>query len=296
MFCLPLQSQQSLALECSICVEQYSQDFFHNPRSLRCGHTFCTKCLMKIMTTKGMKCPVCSKWHNLQRPDVMQLPPNYAVMEIVKHQVEPVENQATAQPKCEACKEVSATVVCLDCFPGSQFLFCDGCDSKEHNRPFAPVRRHRRFPIDNPPPAHIICTRHRGNRAIMFSVNLNQFACEECKQSPDWISRADQFEPVQEVVRRWRTQAQKLNQYSRDVVDKLTGSKRSLSRIIHELNPSASTAKSQIQKTFGELMDIIQERQQNLLKYVEEEVSYVNWEQRERKGGDGYNYSDGNGI
>lgn len=269
------QSQQSLALECSICVEQYSQVFDHNPRSLRCGHTFCTKCLFRIMTTRGIKCPVCSKWHNMERPDVQQLPPNYAVMEIVKDYVEPVENQATKQPKCDACNEKPASVVCLDCSPGSQFVFCEGCDSSEHNRPFAPVRRHRRFPIDKPPPAHIICTVHRSNQATLYSVSLSQFACDECKLSQDWVTRGPQFEPLHEAVRRLRTQTQKLNQYSRDVIDRLTGSNRTLSTIIHDLGPSASTAKSQIQKTFGEVMDIIQERQQNLLKYVEDEVSCI---------------------
>ena len=42
-------------ISCTICLEQYK-----HPKVLRCDHTFCQECLIKIVEREGgLKCPVC---------------------------------------------------------------------------------------------------------------------------------------------------------------------------------------------------------------------------------------------
>ncbi|KAJ1667268.1 E3 ubiquitin ligase [Coemansia sp. RSA 1646] len=56
-------SQLEASLQCSICLEPFSQ-----PHSLGCGHTFCMECL-KQWLAQSMQCPTCRS-SALQRPSV----------------------------------------------------------------------------------------------------------------------------------------------------------------------------------------------------------------------------------
>ncbi len=259
-----------------MCAEEYSEEFDRTPRVLRCGHTYCTKCLSRIVMGRSLKCPICSQIHQLPKSSILELSPNYAVLQLTKTDEEGMQRIIRkTMPLCEYCGKVEATMICVDCNPtGVHVRFCSECEWKEHNRPFRPVQRHKRFPIDQVPVEsyRIICSTHHSKDATMYSVCLNQFACEECTMAQDWPTRYQNFEPIDRAVRRLRTEAQRLNQYSKDVLNSLASAESNLSKIVYELGPSVSNAKSQIQTTFSEILTAIQERQQKLLKYVEEEV------------------------
>ena len=258
-----------------MCVEQYGQDFNHTPRILRCGHTFCTRCLTRLMTPKGAKCPVCNNVHPLDQPNVMQLPPNYAVMQILKTSDDSAspEVQTLPKPDCEYCKKNPAEKVCIDCSPGAQVKFCVQCDSEWHNRPFPPVQRHRRYPINQLPTLTPTCSTHRSNEATLYSFQLNEFACSECSASS--VLKHQQFEPIQQAVLKLRSRAQRLNQYSQEVIGRLSQSEVKIGQIVFELAPSVTTAKNEIQATFSNIIDAIQERQQALVKRVDFVVSSI---------------------
>ena len=97
-------------------MEQYGLDFNHMPRVLRCGHTFCTRCLTKLMTPKGVKCPMCTSVHPLDQPNVLHLPPHYAVMQILKTSDDRTDPDVRRlpEPDCEYCKQMPAEKVCID--------------------------------------------------------------------------------------------------------------------------------------------------------------------------------------
>ncbi len=273
---IPVPQNQSLALECSVCAETYNEEFEHTPRVLRCGHTFCTKCLTRIVVGRTIKCPICNQLHKLLKANVLELSPNYAVLQLTKTDDEGMQRIIPqSKPLCEYCSHVPATIVCVDCNPtGEHVKFCAECEWKEHNRPFKPVQRHKRFDINQVPVEmfRIVCSTHHSKTATMYSISLGEFACDECTKALDWETRERLFEPTQTAVERLRTEAQRLNQYSRDVLNNLAAAETELASIIYELSPSASSAKSQIQTTFSEILSAIQERQQKLLKFVEEDV------------------------
>ena len=262
-------------LECSICVESYAEDYDHVPRTLHCGHTFSTNCLMRMISGKGMKCPICSKWHPLQEPDVARIPINFAVLDIVRNIV-PVQNPEEVKgPQCEACRVKPSTIVCLDCSPGSYYRFCVDCDKSEHERGFAPSARHRRRAEGKIPSSiHVFCSEHPKNEATYFSVELNQFACHECTTNPIWVTRSRDFEPIADAVTKLRGNAQRMIQHSREILDRLSDSKRELIDVVNGLGGAGGEAKSSVSKTFGDIIELIQKRQMQLLKYVDEIVSF----------------------
>ena len=273
LFTLP-QDAQTLMFECSICIEQYSTDIGRTPRSLQCGHTFCSECLRILLTSRGVKCPICSIEHPLSSPDVSQIPVNYAVLETLRNITGVSSGQPADEntPRCGVCDKKNAQVVCIDSQPGVKFLFCHLCDQSEHNRPFKPVQGHRRYPIDRVPAPVFTCSRHRDKQANLYSENLKEFACEECKRAPDWLTRSVMFVPISDVLSRLRSHSQKLNIYSLNVMSQLKEAKHKMKHIIDGLEPSASKAKLEIQTKFGGIVDLIQSRQQQLLDYVEKEV------------------------
>lgn len=257
-----------------MCAENYGLDFNHQPRSLRCGHTFCTKCMMKIMTPRGVRCPMCNLPHHLSSPDVMLLPINYAVQQILKTISTEVDQEQPDLPPCDVCRN-PATIICVDCEPGNHYNFCVKCDHEEHGRPFAPVQRHRRFPIDKAPSpsSYARCPRHPTVTVLFFSESSNEFACNLCTSEQDWATRSPQFEVIGEVSKRLRGKVQKMNKYTTDTINRLTLSRQTLENILSHLEPSSMDVKADITAQFSKLIEALQERQRILLDNMDVEVS-----------------------
>jgi len=271
-----VQNQQILVLECSVCAENFGQDFNHQPRSLKCGHTFCTKCLMKIMTSRSIKCPMCNSLHQLSSPDVIQLPINYAVQELMKDisaDDEVINSEKPELPPCEVCRS-PATVICMDCMPGQHFHFCEKCDIEEHGRPFGPVQRHRRFPQDKAPGVGTLatCSCHPSVTVAFYSEGLNEFACNSCVAEENWPLKSSQFEPIGQATKKLQGKVQKLSKYTQDILKRLAVSKQQLEDILTNLEPSSINVKAEINTRFSALIEALQERQIILLSNVEIEV------------------------
>ncbi len=270
-----------MVFECSVCVENYGPDFEHLSRSLRCGHTFCTKCLMKIMTSRGVKCPMCNLFHTLSSPDVTLLPINYAVQEILKNNISTGEdNLVDSQelmpelPPCGVCK-LPSSIICVDCMPGNHFHFCVKCDLEEHGRPFGPVQRHRRFPYDKAPGVGSLatCVRHPGVSVLFYSESLNEFACNMCVAGEYWAANGSQFEAVSIATKKLQGHIRKLSKHTHDIIKRLAMSKQSLEEILNNLEPSAINVKADITARFSALIEALEERQKILLTNVDIEVS-----------------------
>ena len=72
-----------MGFNCCICLCGYSTNERspHAPRVLKCGHTFCTSCLIKILeTTHMLVCPKCRE----DSTSVEELPLNKALMQMIE--------------------------------------------------------------------------------------------------------------------------------------------------------------------------------------------------------------------
>ena len=269
-------------MECPICNEQYGTEYETTPRVLRCGHSYCTKCLAQLVSIHagkryGVKCAFCSSIHEIARPDPKLIPMNHAVLEIIKISDSKKVDTEVVVPKCEYkgqhCLEV-AKWVCFDCNPTTNTIFCENCIKTEHERGFEPVARHRRMlmaDVNNPHSAS--CPYHPRNHATLYSIHFQQFACADCDSTrPGFAETKDQFEPISDAVHRLRSQAKRMVTYSQDVLAKLNVALVSISANNAELGPAVELTKNQIQKKFSEIREIIQDRQLTLMKQVQAEV------------------------
>lgn len=236
------------------------------------------------MTGRGVECPMCSLYHQIDLPDVTLFPPNYALLDIFaktenNFQSATGTNTIQSDAMCEVCMVAPATMVCVDCKPSSQIKFCKTCEYQEHNRGFYPVETHKRYLKDQVPQRSVIgtiklcCSRHKGNEAIYFSESLNEFACVEiCTKEPEWYIRSTQFEKISDAVKRLREKAQMLSNKSKSNVVALREAKETIVHEISCLEPTVMQVKKDVLETFTELLDTIQQRRQTLLTLVTEEV------------------------
>ena len=283
LLCIPLHLYIIQVLECPICNEQYGTEYDTTPRVLRCGHTYCTKCLAQLVSIHagkryGVKCAFCSSLHELSRPDPKLIPINHAVLEIIKISDSKRVDTKAVGPQCEyngpRCEE-GAKWVCFDCNPTkNNTLFCSTCIKTEHYRGFEPVTRHRRMlmaEVNNPHTAY--CLYHPLILTTLYSIKLQQFACSECESSrPEFADTRDQFKPVSDAVQTLRSQAKRMVKYSQEILAKLNVTLGSISANNAELGPTVEQTKNEIQQKFSEIREIIQERQMTLMKHVQAEV------------------------
>ncbi|XP_065189988.1 uncharacterized protein LOC135820872 [Sycon ciliatum] len=70
---------------CTVCFEKFcASDARRVPRSLKCGHTFCTSCCKKLLRTDSIDCPKCHELMHCGSSGVDQLIKNFGVLDIVE--------------------------------------------------------------------------------------------------------------------------------------------------------------------------------------------------------------------
>ncbi|KAK4313645.1 hypothetical protein Pmani_015017 [Petrolisthes manimaculis] len=74
---------QNNPAECGICFTLFD-DIERRPRTLPCGHTFCTSCLIVLLETKNLTCPSCRVKH--QTTTINKIPISYTIEEILRQQ------------------------------------------------------------------------------------------------------------------------------------------------------------------------------------------------------------------
>ena len=94
-----------MGFNCCICLCEYSTNERspHAPRVLRCGHTFCTSCLIRILeTTHMLVCPKCRE----DSTSVEELPLNKALMQAIEsRQKEHLQKRIAAVRTCAQAEE-----------------------------------------------------------------------------------------------------------------------------------------------------------------------------------------------
>ncbi|KAK4322097.1 hypothetical protein Pmani_007150 [Petrolisthes manimaculis] len=72
---------QNNPAECGICFTLFD-DIERRPRTLPCGHTFCTSCLIVLLETKNLTCPSCRVKH--RTTTINKIPISYTIEEILR--------------------------------------------------------------------------------------------------------------------------------------------------------------------------------------------------------------------
>ena len=120
-------------LLCAVCLEKFSE-----PKLLQCHHTFCTKCLQRIINNRDSKCvtcPTCRDETRIPGKGIKTLPTNFFVNNLLDYlslEGEQLEKMRSER-KCDACEDQEladvATSKCIDC----SSVLCGACVA-DHKR------------------------------------------------------------------------------------------------------------------------------------------------------------------
>ncbi|RXG59626.1 Peptidyl-prolyl cis-trans isomerase A2 [Armadillidium vulgare] len=84
-------------MECGVCFRLYKDEGETRPRSLSCGHTFCSGCVCSILNDEGLLCPTCRTHHEVFKLEHIAI--NYGLLDILKIVGSPEEDDEGAKPR-----------------------------------------------------------------------------------------------------------------------------------------------------------------------------------------------------
>ena len=112
-----MASNAPIAAKCSLCSELYTE-----PRMLQCLHSFCVKCVKKLLEEQGsetsLKCPTCKKSSSLPEGGVDALPKDLHKVRMATVAQYEVKLQGGEETACDRCVKASngpAVSFCVNC-------------------------------------------------------------------------------------------------------------------------------------------------------------------------------------
>ncbi|KAF2349474.1 B-box-type zinc finger, partial [Trinorchestia longiramus] len=114
----------SNVFECEICTSKYDIGA-RKPISLKCGHTFCRSCLLRITAMSGINCPKCRQRTFLP---VDELPAIYALIPTAQKPTPETRNLSTVG-RCQI-HDCNLDHFCTDCGD----ILCRKCCRQSHQQ------------------------------------------------------------------------------------------------------------------------------------------------------------------
>lgn len=107
-------ASSKVLVECVVCREVYDDQNLC-PRMLKCGHSFCTRCLWQLLIADDkILCPTCRVEVNVRQDGVAGLPKNFALLTILD--VTPQQQEVESLFNCEICDDEHLAIFwCFNC-------------------------------------------------------------------------------------------------------------------------------------------------------------------------------------
>ncbi|XP_078000324.1 E3 ubiquitin-protein ligase TRIM45-like [Glandiceps talaboti] len=262
-------------LLCGICLERYK-----TPKLLPCLHSFCESCLVTLVEKRGgdmIICPTCRRSFQALENGVAGIPTDSFLHELTATFRKRDEGSADSE-KCEGCQEGERVKHCVEC----GFDMCRICVAS-HGR-FPLTRSHNLMtleefqsaksddPISVRPPLY--CTYHPGNQLELFCDTCDKTVCTACivldHPRPDHTYRhlkeaateySKKFEEILRILEAKEIEAKK--------------SQTSVKQVLEALDKCYQTEehklKDHVQKTIDEVIRLIQQSGDTLLRELKEE-------------------------
>ena len=252
-------------MKCFICSSFFEVEGHFQPRMLKCGHTFCTSCILDMFNLDSIQCPLCTTITSVKAIGVYALPINLSLIKLISECCKDDE-------LCRGCEKEKPTKICFNCDPEGCKL-CERCCTSEHERDFAPVRAHKPILlIDMKSKPKNKCRTHSGHSIAYYSEKTGTFACQEYLSSkPDHI-KADYVQvevAIQTMKSRVTAVMQKLDGY----LKRLEQSQHKVATVQSQVMEAGPKTIQEIREQFTKFQNVFQKRQESILMDVTQCVS-----------------------
>ena len=170
-------------LECSICLDTYT-----NPKLLPCFHTFCKKCLERLVVKDRdghtLCCPNCRRTTLLPLAGVSGLQTAFHINHLFEIHAALTKVKEPQKTQCEKCKKFTATGYCRDC---GKFV-CAKCTEIHQswdelsNHQIASFNDIQQEAADLVPPTKKVmyCTKHVQKKLKIYCETCGELICNDC--------------------------------------------------------------------------------------------------------------------
>ena len=177
---------------CEVCLENM---LHKDPRLLWCHHSFCMKCLKKIMKNGTILCPTCRESTRVSNNDIQSLKVNFMLKKVKDH-MDKMHSRKTVL--CQFCLSENATLKCQEC---SQ-LICEECSEK--HKIMKTFKDHKMYKL---------CDKHKDGMITHVCIKCARSACAKCVMTEHFDHEAE-IEKYQEGI---ETLSQKISKYEEDI-------------------------------------------------------------------------------
>ena len=177
---------------CEVCLENMLDK---DPRLLWCHHSFCMKCLKKIMKNGTILCPTCRESTRVSNNDIQSLKVNFMLKKVKDH-MDKMHSRKTVL--CQFCLSENATLKCQEC---SQ-LICEECSEK--HKIMKTFKDHQIYKL---------CDKHKDGMITHVCIKCVRPACAKCVMTEHFDHEAE-IEKHQEGINILR---QEISKYEEDV-------------------------------------------------------------------------------
>ena len=177
---------------CEVCLENMLDK---DPRLLWCHHSFCMKCLKKIMKNGTILCPTCRESTRVSNNDIQSLKVNFMLKKVKDH-MDKMYSRKTAL--CQFCLSENATLKCQECLQ----LICEECSEK--HKIMKTFKDHKIYKL---------CDKHKDGMITHVCIKCARSACAKCVMTEHFDHEAE-IEKYQEGINVLR---QKISKYEEDV-------------------------------------------------------------------------------
>jgi len=267
-------------LTCTVCL-----DHLKEPKVLPCCHTFCKRCLERIIEKSKEKtklvCPQCRIEHGVPENG----PVGFLTDFTITHKLESLQLRESKQPaSCEQCDSTDPAVAyCSDC-PAS---LCDFC-LQAHKR-MKSYRDHKVESVDsldsrplNNSPDVSHCSQHPDEELKAFCKTCQCLACCSCVVAAHQGHKLGLVDSKTHT--QMETQLKSLVDEAQKKLEKLEENLQYIEEVEKEVLSRPTELKSVINNTFDSLVASFQSRRAELLKEADntcnEDLKEV-WAQKE---------------
>ena len=170
-------------LECSICLDTYT-----NPKLLPCFHTFCKKCLERLVVQDHdghtLCCPNCRQTTLLPPTGVSGLQTAFLINHLFEIHAALTKAKEPQKTQCEKCKKSTATGFCRDC---GKFV-CVKCTELHQfweelaNHQIASLSDIQQEAANLVPPTKKVmyCPKHPEKKLKIYCETCGELICNDC--------------------------------------------------------------------------------------------------------------------
>ena len=286
----PLQSFSDMAsntstsssgsAKCGLCSELYD-----DPRILQCLHTFCSKCLKKILEEQGsgtnLKCPTCGKTASIPEGRVDTLPKNLRKSYEVKIALcESKVKFHASRVHCDRCIETIGNTAIVFCCTCCKFL-CTAC-TEDHKR-WRETHEHELIPVGeekgdsagaalesllkNTPHKLLTCEQHQDEMLKFYCETCSMLICRDCIVLKHM---GHKYERTEIAAEKQKAKLLSIVKDAEDARTKLDGAMTQGGTMIQQVKAKQKSTEDDVRVVFKTLYEALHDREEAILANIAE--------------------------